>query len=76
MLNGLDILGLQPFISLGNGELDFLTFGEGFETFCFNRTEVRKNIGAGFLFDKTESLGVVKPLDRTGSYFRHKKYQL
>jgi hypothetical protein len=57
-----DRFRLRAFLTLGDGELDFLALEEGFEAGALNGAEVRKYVRAGRLFDETETLAFVKPL--------------
>ncbi len=58
-----DVLCLRAFLALRNRELDLLTLSESLEARSRNSAEVRKYIGAGFLFDEAESFRFVEPLD-------------
>ena len=47
-LHRTDLAGLQAFTALGDFELDFLVFSEGFKTFGLDLAEVGKEVFAAF----------------------------
>jgi len=70
-LDGDDVFGLWAFFTLGNNELNTLSFNQSFETITNDRAEVRENIRTGLLFNKAETFSFVKPLNSTCSCTRH-----
>jgi hypothetical protein len=64
------IAGLGAFLAFDNIELDLLTLGEAFKAFGLNNGKMHENIWTVFLFDKTESLGIIEPLHHTLSHCR------
>lgn len=75
LLDNRYFFGLQSLGAIGDLELDMLTFIQRSETIVCaeNVSEVNENIGALFLFDKTEAFVRVKPFDGAGGYCRHNK---
>jgi len=67
-----DVLCLRTFLTLGNSELNLLTFGQGLETRALNSAEVSKYVWTVFLLDETKAFGFVEPFNGTGSS-RHNK---
>ena len=67
-LQSYDVLGLWAFLALYYGELNFLAFGQGFETRAGDGAEMCEHIWAGRLGDETETFGFVEPFDGSG-YF-------
>ena len=70
-----DFFGLQSFGAIGDLELHFLAFIEGSEAVVGAQdvSEMYENIGALFLFDKTETFVRVEPFDDAGRYCRHNR---
>src|SRR5690606_12341701 len=64
----------RTFLALRNGELNFLTFGQGSVAFTFDRLEVREHIRAGLAGDETEALGFVEPFNGTGNCCHESTY--
>ena len=64
---GDDVLRLRALLTLRNGELDPLPFGERFEALALDCTVVCKNVGARFLLDEAEAFGLVEPFHGSGS---------
>jgi hypothetical protein len=72
-LDSNNIVRLRAFLAIANGELNFLAFGEGFETAALDSAEVNKNVRAAFASDETKTFSFVEELDSTGGS-RHLKY--
>src|SRR5690606_25103770 len=71
-LCALNVSSLRTFLALLDIELHFLTFGQRFEAFTSDSTEVYEYVcTAVVLSDETEAFLVVKPLHST-SCFRHR----
>ena len=60
-----DVFRLRAFLAIGDGELHFLTIGEGFETIALNSAEVYKDIRPIFLCYEAIAFCLVKPLHGT-----------
>jgi len=65
----IDCLG--TFFSLGNIELDHLSFVQGFKPITLNGRIMDKNIPASFFLDKPIPFGVVKPFHLPGCHILH-----
>ncbi len=57
------IFRLRPFLALRHFHCDLLTFFEGFKPFHLDGAVMYEHIRATFLFNKSETFIVVKPLD-------------
>jgi hypothetical protein len=62
--------GLWSFWPLRHFKLNFLALFEGFEAVALNGAVMNEDVRRAWLFDKTVTLRIVKPLDLTG-YSRH-----
>jgi hypothetical protein len=62
-LDGANVGGLQAFGTLGHFEFHCLTVVQGLITFALNGGVVDEHVFAGFLGDKAETLGSVKPFN-------------
>ncbi len=62
-----DVLSLGTFLALGDRELDFLAFGQGFEARTGDGAEVGKYVRTIFLLDEAKTFGFVEPFDGAGN---------
>lgn len=67
------VLGLGAFLAVRHVEFNLLAIGQGFESICFNGTEMHKYVRAVFTLDKAESFRLVKPFNGTVC-LRHRVY--
>ena len=67
------VLSLGTFLAIRHVELNFLAIGQSLEAIALDGAEMNEHIGAIFTLDKAETLGFVKPFNRT-SCLRHNVY--
>jgi hypothetical protein len=57
------VYGLRSFVTLGDFELNVLSFIQSFESIAIDRAVMNKDITTAFFFYKTIPFGIVKPFD-------------
>ena len=66
-----DVDGLQPFLPLGDLELDFVPFMKDLETVLFDGREMHEQVFAVLLGNKPKTLLLIEPFDfPSGHFFR------
>ena len=69
-----NILGLETFQTLGNGEFDTVTFLQGLVSVAYDRRIVHKDVPARSPLDESETFFVVEPLDLALLFTHHPQY--
>lgn len=62
-----NVIGLRAFLTLSYFKSNLLAFEKGTTTSAINSTEMNKDIGTAFTFDKAEAFLVVEPLYCAGN---------
>jgi hypothetical protein len=62
-----DVGSLWAFLTLSNGEFNFLTFGQSFEAVTNDRAEMCEYVRAVFLLNEAEAFAFVKPFYCAGN---------